>query len=168
MQLKLLLLAMIVFLAGCRPIAAPTATPVPTPAFAHLLKQYEAWQTQALARIDAYDADPTIFADSTWRLQTAAILADAEQTVRALAERAGRNRDVYFGLADSYAGGGECGGRRRFQFCDGRLQHPASDRYGRVARAGFVQGWGFQCERFFPDDNVHYPREWERGGFGPS
>ena len=103
MQLKLLVLAMIVFLAGCRPIAAPTATPVPTPAFAHLLKQYEAWQTQALARIDAYDADPTIFADSTWRLQTAAILADAEQTVRALAERAGRNRDVYFGLADSYA-----------------------------------------------------------------
>lgn len=71
MQLKLLVLAMIVFLAGCRPIAAPTATPVPTPAFAQLLKQYEAWQTQALARIDAYDADPTIFADSTWRLQTA-------------------------------------------------------------------------------------------------
>ena len=103
MQLKLLLLAMIVFLAGCRPIAAPTATPVPTPAFAHLLKQYEAWQTQALARIDAYDADPTIFADSTWRLQTAAILADAEQTVRALAERAGRNRTSTSGWRIPYA-----------------------------------------------------------------
>ena len=102
MRRKLLVLAMLVFLAGCRPIAAPTPTPMPTPAFARLLKQYEAWQAQALSRIDAYDADPTIFADGAWRLQTAAIMADAERSVRALAERAGRNRDAYFGLADSY------------------------------------------------------------------
>lgn len=93
----------IVMLSGCRPIAAPTPTPVPTPMFARLLKEYEAWQTQALSRIDAYDANPTVFADSAWRLQTAAIMQNAEESVRALAERAGRNRDVYFGLADSYA-----------------------------------------------------------------
>lgn len=97
-----LLLIVVLILAGCRPIAAPTATPVPTPMFARLLKVYEAWQAQALSRIDAYDADPTIFADSTWRLQTANVMQNAEESVRALAERAGRNREVYFALADSY------------------------------------------------------------------
>lgn len=102
LKAKLLLIVLLV-LTGCRPIAPPTPTPVPTPMFAVLLKQYDAWAAQALSRIDAYDANPTIFADSAWRLQTASIMQNAEESVRALAERAGRNRDVYFALAESYS-----------------------------------------------------------------